>query len=55
MSEGSARDSDLHRATRQAIAEIQARLPSASPGQLSIAGDEAGQLSIAPAEAASFH
>jgi len=44
-------DPDLSRATRQAIAEIQARLPGASPGQLSLAGAEAGQLSLAQAEA----
>ena len=37
----------LLRATRQAIAEIQSRLPDASPGQLSLAEAEAGQLSIA--------
>jgi len=41
----------LHRAIRQAIAEIQFRLPGASPGQLSLAAAEAGQLSLAPAEA----
>ena len=45
--EGSPRDQDLHRATRQAIAEIQSRLQSASPGQLSLAGTETGQLSLA--------
>ena len=44
-------DFDLRRATRQAIAEIQARLQGASPGQLSLAGAEAGQLSLAGAEA----
>jgi hypothetical protein len=43
-------DRDLRRATRQAIAEIQARLPGATPGQLSLAGAE-GQLSFAEAEA----
>jgi HEAT repeat protein len=31
---------------RQAIAQIQSRLPGASPGQLSIAGAEAGQVSL---------
>ena len=36
---------------RQAIAEIQSRLPGASPGQLSLAGVEVGQLSLAQAEA----
>lgn len=40
-------DLDLRRATRQAIAEIQARLQGASPGQLSLATAEAGQLSLA--------
>ena len=44
-------DRELRRATRQAIAEIQARLEGASPGQLSLAGTEAGQLSLAPADA----
>jgi hypothetical protein len=44
-------DFDLHRATSQAIAEIQSRVQGASPGQLSLAGAEAGQLSLAPAEA----
>jgi hypothetical protein len=38
---------DLRNAARQAIAEIQSRLPGASPGQLSIVGGEAGQLSLA--------
>ncbi len=40
----------LRRATRQAIAEIQARLAGAEPGQLSLAGGEAGQLSLAEGE-----
>ena len=31
---------------RQAIARIQSRLPGGSPGQLSIAGTEAGQVSL---------
>jgi HEAT repeat protein len=43
-------DADLARATRQAIAEIQSRLPRATPGQLSLVGAEAGQLSLAQAE-----
>jgi HEAT repeat protein len=38
---------EIRRATRQAIADIQARLQGASPGQLSLAGTEAGQLSLA--------
>jgi len=41
----------FRRAARQAIAEIQARLPGASPGQLSLSATEAGQLSLADAEA----
>ena len=44
--EAKAPDADFKRDARQAIAEIQARLPGASPGQLSIASGEAGQLSI---------
>ncbi|HKV08718.1 MAG TPA: HEAT repeat domain-containing protein [Thermoanaerobaculia bacterium] len=44
-------DRELRRATRQAIAEIQARLPGATPGQLSLTGAEEGQLSFAEAEA----
>jgi HEAT repeat protein len=45
------RDPHLRRAARQAVAEIQARLPGASPGQLSLSATEAGQLSLADAEA----
>lgn len=48
--ESFSRDLDLALATRQAIAEIQSRLPGASPGQLSLALAETGQLSLAPAE-----
>lgn len=44
-------DSELRRAARQSIAEIQSRLPGASHGQLSLAGEEAGKLSLADAEA----
>lgn len=40
-------DRDIRDAIRQAIAEIQSRLPGASPGQLSIAGAGAGQVSLA--------
>jgi HEAT repeat protein len=40
-------DTAFRRAVRQAIAEIQARLPGASPGQLSLAAAESGQLSLA--------
>lgn len=39
-------DSALRRATRQAIAEIQARVSGASPGQLSLATGDAGQVSL---------
>ena len=45
--ESAPRDKDLHRAARQAIAEIQSRLQGALPGQLSLAGGEGGQLSLA--------
>jgi hypothetical protein len=38
---------EVRRAARQAVAEIQARLPGATPGQLSIAEAEAGALSLA--------
>ena len=40
-------DLELRRAVRQAVAEIQSRLPGASPGQVSIAEGEGGQLSLA--------
>ncbi|HYH44510.1 MAG TPA: HEAT repeat domain-containing protein [Thermoanaerobaculia bacterium] len=39
---------ELRSAARQAIAEIQARLTGAQAGQLSLAGSEAGALSLAP-------
>jgi HEAT repeat protein len=42
---------ELRRAARQAVAEIQSRLPGASPGQLSLSSSEAGRLSLAQAEA----
>jgi HEAT repeat protein len=51
LKEAAERSPELRRATRQAIAEIQARLQGASPGQLSLAGSEVGQLSMAQAEA----
>jgi hypothetical protein len=41
----------LRAAARQAIAEIQARLTGAAPGQLSLAAGEAGALSLAAGEA----
>lgn len=40
----------LSRAARQAIAEIQARLTGAAPGQLSLAVSQAGDLSLAGGE-----
>jgi hypothetical protein len=40
----------LRSVARQAIAEIQARLPGAGPGQLSLAAGEAGALSLAEGE-----
>jgi hypothetical protein len=39
-------DGTLRRATRHAIVEIQARVTGASPGQLSLAAGEAGQISL---------
>jgi HEAT repeat protein len=39
-------DISLRRSARQAIAEIQARLTGASPGQLSLSVDESGQVSL---------
>ncbi len=38
---------EVRRAARQAVAEIQARLTGAEPGQLSLSGGEAGALSLA--------
>jgi HEAT repeat protein len=43
----SASSDDLRRAARQAVAEIQARMTGASPGQLTLTEGEAGQLSLA--------
>ena len=40
-------DGAFRRAARQAIVGIQSRVTGASPGQLSLAGDEAGALSLA--------
>ena len=40
-------DDATRRAARQAVASIQARLPGASPGQLSLAESDAGALSLA--------
>ncbi|HEX7182042.1 MAG TPA: HEAT repeat domain-containing protein [Thermoanaerobaculia bacterium] len=51
LADRSPRNSELLQATRQAVAEIQSRLPGASPGQLSLAAAEVGQLSLAQAEA----
>ena len=44
---GDAGSAEIRRAARQAVAGIQSRVPGASPGQLSIAEGEAGQLSLA--------
>jgi len=41
---------EVRRAARQAIAEIQSRVQGASPGQLSLTEDPAGQLSLPPEE-----
>jgi HEAT repeat protein len=43
-------DAGMRRAARQAIAEIQARLTGAEPGQLSLAESVAGALSLAEGE-----
>ena len=51
LKELEARDGAVRAATRQAIAEIQARARGAAPGQLSLAGGESGQLSLAAGEA----
>jgi HEAT repeat protein len=40
-------DGALRRAVRQAVAEIQARVSGASPGQLSLTIEDAGQVSLA--------
>jgi HEAT repeat protein len=45
--ERSGNDAALRKAAREAIAEIQSRLGGASPGQLSLAEGDAGQLSLA--------
>jgi len=39
-------DGALRRAARHAIVEIQARVTGASPGQLSLAAGDAGQVSL---------
>jgi HEAT repeat protein len=44
-------DAALRAATRQAIAEIQSRVTGASPGQLSLAADDVGQVSLAEPDA----
>jgi hypothetical protein len=45
--ERASRDDGFRRTARQAIAEIQSRLPGAAHGQLTLAGAEGGQLSLA--------
>ena len=47
VAEGPGADAEVRRAARQSVAQIQSRLPGASPGQLSIAEGDAGQLSFA--------
>lgn len=47
LKEAAERFPNLRQAARQAVADIQARLQGASPGQLSLAATEAGQLSLA--------
>ena len=47
LQEAAERSGALRKAARQAIADIQARLEGAVPGQLSLATTEAGQLSLA--------
>jgi hypothetical protein len=46
LKEAAARDGNLGAMVRQSIAAIQARVSGGAPGQLSIAGTEAGQLSL---------
>jgi HEAT repeat protein len=48
--ESRSRDDVIRRAARQAVASIQARLPGASPGQLSLADADTGALSLAEDE-----
>jgi HEAT repeat protein len=48
--ESDSRDDVIRRAARQAVASIQARLPGASPGQLSLADADTGALSLADDE-----
>jgi HEAT repeat protein len=50
LREAAERGGEMRRAARQAIAEIQARLTGAEPGQLSLAVSEAGALSLADGE-----
>jgi hypothetical protein len=50
LREVEAREGSLRSAARQAVAEIQARLGGAAPGQLSLAEGESGRLSLAEGE-----
>jgi hypothetical protein len=50
LREAESGESEMRRAARQAIAEIQSRARGAAPGQLSLAGGESGQLSLASGE-----
>jgi hypothetical protein len=52
LKEAAERDGDLRRAARQAIAAIQERL-GAKPGQVSLAGSEAGTLALSDPDDAS--
>ena len=54
LREAEAGDADMRRTARQAIAEIQARLTGAEPGQLSLAESREGALSLAEGEAGSL-
>ncbi len=51
LKEAEAGDGRLRHAARQAIAEIHSRLSGASPGQLSLAEGESGELSLAEDDA----
>ena len=46
LHEAEARGGDIRRAAREAIAAIQSRLTGASPGQVSLATGDAGQVSV---------
>jgi hypothetical protein len=52
--EAAERGGEMRRAARQAVAEIQARLTGAEPGQLSLSAGAAGALSLADGERGSL-